>query len=243
MPSLVYYGLDSVDNIPSTIPLTDREFSITKAWTFFKIIVDNIEINENMSIKGDASVAGSLTVNDLVTTNNNLWVKGDLYVNSTSMNQSTVNENGQIINNGGNIYAGEIMGLSFAARYRDLAERFEADKPIPKGSLVAFGGEKEITLATKETGVNAIVAMQPALKMNEESGTDETHPFITWCGRVPCRVIGKIKKFDKLTLSSIPGVATASHSNSNLNNIAIALEDYDSDDEGLIEVITQAKLF
>lgn len=242
MPSLIYYGLDTVDNIPSTIPLTDREFTITKTWTFADIIANNITLQEDLNITGSMNINGTLDVNDLLTSNKDVWIKGSLYVNSTSMNQDTVDQDGTVQNNGGNIYAGNITGLAFAARYRDLGEKFEIDNPQPKGTLISFGGEKEITIATKSTGVNGIIATEPALRMNQTAGNDDTHPYITWCGRVPCRVVGNIKKFDKLVLSNIPGVAT-SQTYGDEAIIAIALDTFNSEEEGIIEVVTQMKLF
>ena len=66
-----------------------------------------------------------------------------------------------------------------------------------------FGGKNEITIA--DTEVNAIVSTK-AFDLNAglKDGT-----VIALCGRVPTKVIGKIQKFDKIVLSSTPGVARA----------------------------------
>jgi hypothetical protein len=56
-------------------------------------------------------------------------------------------------------------------------------------------------------------------------------------GRVPCNVIGTIKKGDLLIASQINGVATASKDPKPGSIIGKALSDYDSDRIGMIEVL------
>jgi hypothetical protein len=75
--------------------------------------------------------------------------------------------------------------------------------------------------------------------MNKDAGNDKTHPYIALKGRVPCKVIGNIKKGDLLTTSGTPGVACTmtelDYSNPNAV-IGKALEDYSSGLPGIIEV-------
>ena len=52
-------------------------------------------------------------------------------------------------------------------------------------------------------------------------------------GRVPVRVIGKVKKFDDITISEIEGVGTVATSSYD-RVIAKALEDKEEYDEGLV---------
>jgi len=89
------------------------------------------------------------------------------------------------------------------AYWSDLGEKYLGDQELEPGTLVCFGGVKEITIATKKA--NAIVSTA-AFDLNSklEGGT-----VIALCGRVPTKVIGKVKKFDKIVLSSTPGVARA----------------------------------
>ena len=56
-------------------------------------------------------------------------------------------------------------------------------------------------------------------------------------GRVPCRVIGTIRKGDLLVSSPIDGVATAGYSVPVGSVIGKALQDYDSFAVGTIEVL------
>jgi hypothetical protein len=56
-------------------------------------------------------------------------------------------------------------------------------------------------------------------------------------GRVPCRVVGKIKKGEMLVTSRIPGVAVAAGADVKVGTVVgKALETYDSDHIGTIEI-------
>ena len=99
-----------------------------------------------------------------------------------------------------------------SALYADIAERYEADAVYEPGTVLMHGGAKEVTLATihaTET-VAGIVSTKPAYMMNSDAGNDETHPYIALKGRVPCKVIGPVKKGELLVASGLkPGYATA----------------------------------
>lgn len=100
--------------------------------------------------------------------------------------------------------------VSSAARYADLAERYESDMPYETGTVMIIGGSKEVTTTTihANTAVAGIVSKNPAYMMNSEAGTDETHPYIALKGRVPCKIEGQVKKGDLLVTSSFAGYAT-----------------------------------
>jgi hypothetical protein len=139
----------------------------------------------------------------------------------------------------GNFSAGVMTGTATAARYADLAERYAADREYPVGTVVVFGGDKEITTTnTKmDTAVAGVISANPAFRMNCEAGEDDTHPYVALAGRVPCRVAGKIKKGNIMVTSGIPGVAVAAVGDIKVGSmIGKALEDYDSDHIGTIEV-------
>ena len=72
-----------------------------------------------------------------------------------------------------------------------------------------FGGDKEVTECLEEIDVSVagIISGKPALKMNSDAGSDDTHPYIALKGRVPCQVIGPVSKGDLLVTSSTPGFA------------------------------------
>lgn len=126
-----------------------------------------------------------------------------------------------------------IQGTANKANWADLAEYYVADAKYPEGTLIRFGGDKEITIATEETKVNSVVTSKPAYVMNCDIENQENATAIALIGRVPVRVVGKVKKFDELTISEIPGVATVS-TNAYDKIIGRALEDKTDYEEGLV---------
>ena len=102
-----------------------------------------------------------------------------------------------------------IYGHEVEATYADLAERYEADSSYDVGTVVIFGGDKEITTTVdkKDVSVAGIISIHPALKMNASAGSDDTHPYVALRGRVPCKIIGPVRKGDLIVTSSTPGFA------------------------------------
>lgn len=139
---------------------------------------------------------------------------------------------------GSNTFNNVVQGTAFRTYWGDLAEIYETDKEYPKGTLVKFGGDKEITIA--DTQVNAVISSEPGLILNTQNKTGQAIALI---GRVPVRVIGNCKKFDYLTLSDVPGVATVLEDNEfPLNVIARALENKDYVEEGLVRCVIKFDL-
>ncbi len=134
--------------------------------------------------------------------------------------------------NGTKTFTNVINGTALRANWADLAELYLSDRQYEPGTLVQFGGEREVTIATDK--VNAVVSEKPAYLMN--SSLEDGLP-IALVGRVRVKVCGPVCKFDKLVLSDIPG--TAMVDNTAENPIAIALEDGDM---GLVLCATKFKL-
>lgn len=90
------------------------------------------------------------------------------------------------------IRANIVHATSTAAQYADLAERYETDMPLEAGDVVILGGDKEITLCTKELddAVFGVVSEAPAFLMNKDAGNDDSHPMIALKGRVRVKVKG-----------------------------------------------------
>ena len=138
-----------------------------------------------------------------------------------------------------NITATGIADLSAAAAYwADLAELYTADDEYLYGTLVKFGGEKEITIADNKA--NAVISEKPAITMNSGNKDENALPIVL-TGRSKVRTIHPVKKFDKIYLSNIPGVGCISSYkiSSATVPIGIALESKPSDEEGLVECILQ----
>ena len=134
-----------------------------------------------------------------------------------------------------------IMGTAYRALSADIAEFYEADEYLEPGTLVQFGGEKEITKATDV--VNAIVSTNPAYILNDNK--DMKFPtLIALSGRIPVRVEGPVHKFDKIILSGNNGVAVAVDKNTDVcyNVIGRALEENLEEGEKLVECVVKLEL-
>jgi hypothetical protein len=147
-----------------------------------------------------------------------------------------------------NIYSVTFSGNATSAQYADLAERYESDMPLEAGDVVIIGGAKEITKSTTsfDSEVFGVISTAPAFKMNSEAGDDTTHPYVALSGRVPVKVIGQVKKGQRLVTSNTPGVACGIYANHKPADfitciIGRALEDKTTDDVGLIEVVVGVK--
>lgn len=130
-------------------------------------------------------------------------------------------------------------GTATSAYYADLAERYAADNNYDIGTVVVIGGTKDITLTSNraDTAVAGIISRHPAYMMNSAAGTDDTHPYVALRGRVPCKVIGPVKKGQLLVSSSEPGYAEAFKAGDDSNSVlAKSLENF-SGTIGIIEVL------
>lgn len=132
----------------------------------------------------------------------------------------------------GNISANLFQGTATAAQYADLAEKYLTDKEYEVGTVVAVGGEAEVTAANYGDKAIGVVSANPAFMMNKdlEGGT-----YIALKGRVPVKVIGAVKKGQRLVAANT-GVAVAAVPHAS-DVFAIALESNNSTDVKLIEAV------
>jgi hypothetical protein len=141
----------------------------------------------------------------------------------------------------GDLFANTFHGNATSANYADLAEKYLSDDEYQPGTVVSFGGDKEITITTAvmDSAVAGVISTNPAYMMNSEL---QGGLYVALTGRVPCRVIGPIKKGDLMVSSGVHGVATAwTNVNDTLTPgsvIGKALENYDDPvNVGVIEVV------
>lgn len=138
-----------------------------------------------------------------------------------------------------------ITGCCTSAWWADVAEMYETDKDYSPGTLVKFGGEKEITVATGT--VNGVITSKPGYVLNgQREGDTRLMKGVALTGRVPVKVLGKVEKFDKIVLSATPGIGTAVKDTKDLpdyliKNVVIGIALESSDDPGvkLIECVTK----
>jgi hypothetical protein len=98
----------------------------------------------------------------------------------------------------GSLTASIFSGTATSARYADLAEKYLADKEYEAGTVMTVGGEAEVRASMFGDRAIGVVSTAPAYMMNSdlEGGT-----YVALKGRVPCKVIGSIKKGDRLVAS------------------------------------------
>lgn len=140
------------------------------------------------------------------------------------------------------VFATTFNGVATSAQYADLAERFEADAHYEPGTVVAIGGEKEVTAVGDELSedVFGVISTRPAHLMNAGAGTDATHPPIAISGRVPVKVRGPVRKGDRL-VSAGNGMARAAKKSevTSFNVIGRALSHKTTDGVGTVEAIVK----
>jgi hypothetical protein len=157
---------------------------------------------------------------------------------SSGILNNQANGTGNIGNAAG--YFNTVFAKATSAQYADLAERYIADGIYEPGTVLEIGGDKEVTQTTSKasTRIAGVVSTAPAVIMNatENSPTAIT---VALLGRVPCRVVGIVKRGDVLCSSDVPGHACVLPTSMYQPGVVIgkALENNDSNDPGIIEVL------
>ena len=138
-----------------------------------------------------------------------------------------------------NMQCAVLTGTATAAQYSDLAERYASDAVYEAGTVMSFGGANEVTKSTEmyDTKVAGVVSTNPAHLMNAEAGTNETHPAVALTGRVPCKVMGTVRKGDLMVTSAQPGVAMSADERVPGTIIGKAIQDYTDGGIGVIEIL------
>jgi hypothetical protein len=128
-----------------------------------------------------------------------------------------------------------VFAQATSAQYADLAENYAADAEYAPGTVVVFGGDAEVTLATEadDHRVAGVITTNPAHLMN--SNLEAEHVAgVAFTGRVPCMVTGTVRKGD-LMVSAGQGKAKACANPAPGTIIGKALEN--SEGDTVIEVV------
>jgi hypothetical protein len=137
---------------------------------------------DTLAVSGNATITGSLAIGNITNTNAN----GVGNIGSSAA------------------YFNTVFAKSTSAQYADLAEVYSADKEYRYGTVVIFGGQKEITVSgiSHDTRVAGVISKNPAHLMNSTA----TGLPVALTGRVVCYVRGPVRKGDVL-VNVEPGVA------------------------------------
>ena len=173
--------------IGTTTPSTKLDISGTTTSTAFAGPLTG-NVTGNVASSG-ANTMGTLTLSGTLTTQNILPTADASYdIGSTSKGYNVV-------------YA-----KATSAQYADLAEVYETDSTYDVGTVVIFGGAKEVTQSTisNDTRVAGVVSENPAYIMNDNSEGQA----IALVGKVKCKVHGVVAKGELLTTCGThPGCA------------------------------------
>ena len=178
---------------------------------------------------------GTITLNSgmlLDTTGGSVFVNkiiagGTSHVSDTS---GTAQFQGQF-----SLVSGSTMVATYSA---DLAEYYEGDAEYEIGTVVIFGGDKEITVTNQlnDTRLAGVVGSKDKAAYVMYDDCPGLKNLIALAGRVPCKVVGRVKKGDMLTTSSTLGYAVKALNPTLGSIIGKALQDKDYGEAGIIEV-------
>ena len=162
---------------------------------------------------------------------------GSLTISGTLTSQGIVPSANTTYDIGSSSYSyNTVYAKATSAQYADVAEIYEADAEYDVGTVVIFGGDKEITVSSlgNDTRVAGVISENPAYLMNDKG----TGLPVALLGKVKCKVVGVIKKGEMLvTHSQHPGVGRSTADPSVGAVIGKALEEYDSTEIGAINIV------
>jgi trimeric autotransporter adhesin len=180
-----------------------------------------------MAVAGTVSVSGTGNV-----TGANIVATADVFTPEiVKTGSNAVGNIGQSDN-----YFNRVFAQATSALYADLAEKYVADAEYAPGTVVVFGGDKEVTVTSTDSdrAVAGVVSTNPSYIMN--SGLEAEHVVtVALTGRVPCHVTGTVRKGD-LMVSAGYGKARAEADPRVGTVIGKALENFEGT-EGVIEVV------
>jgi len=150
----------------------------------------------------------------------------------------TYNPSTNLLTTAGNVTASHFVGTATQALYADLAEKYVADSQYDPGTVMTIGGPKEVTSSNSymDPTVAGIVSTNPAFLMNKDL-VAENVVDLALTGRVPCKGHGKIQRGDMIVSGNIAGAGTSCTAPNFGKGGGKALESYDSETVGTIEVI------
>jgi len=180
-------GSESRIGIGTTTPSTTLQIAGTTTSTAFSGPLTGA-VTGDLTSTG-ANSMGTLAMGDTLTSKNILPDTTTSYdIGSTGKKYNTVH------------------AKATSAQYADLAEIYESDDEYQVGTVVIFGGEKEVTQSTisNDTRVAGVISEDPAYLMN----SDSQGQAVALVGKVKCKVHGVVSKGDLLTTCGThPGCA------------------------------------
>jgi len=199
-------------------------------------VLGGANVNATTHTGTTVSVSGNITAGNLITSG----TTGILSVNTIT--HTGTNAIGNI--GSSSSYFNQVFATATTALYADVAERFWADEILEPGTVVELGGVAEITRSVTELSDNVfgVISTRAAYLMNGGAGENDTHPPVAMTGRVPVKVVGTVRKGDRL-VSAGAGIARAALAGevTAFNVIGRSLVDKPTPESGTIEAIVTIK--
>lgn len=185
---------------------------------------DNLGFIYGVQFVGTADKADRLRINDSAV---------DTDPNYRSAKVQPIGNTIAARNGDGDLLANLFQGTATTARYADLAEKYLTDKEYEPGTVVTIGGDAEVRASIFGDRALGVVSTNPAYMMNSElsGGT-----YVALKGRVPCKVIGRVRKGDRLVASD-NGHAIVASFHQYPDVFAISLETSDESGTKIIEAV------
>ena len=196
-----------------------------------------------------ATLSATGAVNASSHTGTTVSVTGDITgANATLTRTLTVNSIGgatAIANGGANgvgsigavgAYFNQVYAQATTALYADLAEVYEADADYAPGTVVVFGGDKEVSLSQMvgDPRIAGVISDKPSYLMN--NGLEAEHrAIVALTGRVPTSVTGAVSK-GAMMVAAGDGRACACATPAMGTVFGKALENFDGE-SGVIEIV------
>ena len=215
-------GTASVGNL-----VTNGTISATGA-----LIAGSLRSTSSLTVSGVTTTSGLNSTADINTPSTIIGggVVGTGYMRTPLLTTGASTTVGTITGNWG-LSAGSRLTATFA----DLAEIYAGDRYIEPGTVVDFDGDNEVMESYRimSSKVAGVVSTDPAYVLNS-SMECEFPTMVALQGRVPCKVIGAIRKGDML-ISAGGGRARAEESPKIGTVIGKSLENFDGS-IGVIEI-------
>jgi hypothetical protein len=209
------------------------------------VSVPVVDGNVNISVGATSNVVvatttGANIVGTLTATGN---ITGANFVSTGAANLGSLRTT--VITAGANTTPGTITGTwtltagsTLQSTYADLAEYYVIDRGATAGTVVEFGGSEEIQVCdtVMSRRVAGVITTNPAFIMNKDGGLPgQARAAVALQGRVPCKVIGIVRKGD-LMVSAGNGCAASSDEPTIGSVIGKSLVDKLTTEPGIIEI-------
>ena len=196
---------------------------------------------------GNVSAVGNVNGANIVATTlsatgnvvgGNVVLTRSISVNSAAAATAIVNAGGNAVGNIGaaGAYFNQVFAQATTALYADLAEVYEADADYAPGTVVVFGGDKEVTVSGQsgDPRIAGVISDKPSYLMNNGL-TADYRAIVALTGRVPTLVHGPVVKGDMM-ISAGNGYAQACSTPAMGTVLGKALENFIGEN-GKIEIV------